>query len=208
MNTLGQILRETRQQRGLSLQWVALEAGSTETHISRVERGVSRGTIDLLLRLSRALGLPDDVALAALHADCLAEIDEAWQLAAARVEATPIAPSSIQVVHHDRTAYMRRYRKQHREQLAAYARQRYVRGSFKGPRRAFTPEQIKIIRDQFAAGRTIREMALAWGASSTTMSEIRAGYRYYQPEYGADGVVPAKNIRTAAPIQRAETVEP
>jgi transcriptional regulator with XRE-family HTH domain len=50
-------LREVRQLQGRTLREVAREAGVDHAYLSRVERGLQRPTVDLLLRVGRVLGL-------------------------------------------------------------------------------------------------------------------------------------------------------
>jgi transcriptional regulator with XRE-family HTH domain len=54
-------LRAVREAKGLTLREVARRVGTDPTNLSRIERGLRRPTVPLLLRLSRALDL-DSVA--------------------------------------------------------------------------------------------------------------------------------------------------
>ena len=52
---LGQYLKELRQERGLSADQTARQAGCTGVTVSRIEQGVRRPSINLLWRLVDAL---------------------------------------------------------------------------------------------------------------------------------------------------------
>ena len=52
-------LRAVREAQGLSLRYVATEAGIDPAHLSRVERGERSLSVDALARLARVLGLKD-----------------------------------------------------------------------------------------------------------------------------------------------------
>lgn len=58
MSALGQTIKHRREQRGMSLQDVADEAGITKSHVWDLERGSARNpTIQTLLNLAVALDL-------------------------------------------------------------------------------------------------------------------------------------------------------
>lgn len=54
---LGQELRKARQSRGLTQEEVAARAGLSREYISIIERGKRSPTIDVLLRVCRAIGV-------------------------------------------------------------------------------------------------------------------------------------------------------
>lgn|SRR5512146_1057713 len=53
----GGVLREAREQQGLSQRQLALRAGTSQDAISRIERGVEAPTLERLAQLLMALGL-------------------------------------------------------------------------------------------------------------------------------------------------------
>lgn len=53
------LLREVRKARGLGLRQVAAAVGIDPTHLSRVERGLARLSLDSLLRIAQVLDLQD-----------------------------------------------------------------------------------------------------------------------------------------------------
>lgn len=54
----GQVLRELRQQRKLSQEALALEAGLQRNYVSLLERGLNSASIKTLFKLSPILGVP------------------------------------------------------------------------------------------------------------------------------------------------------
>lgn len=54
---LARLLREAREQRGLSMTRLAEKAGLTHAMISMVERGLRRPTVDTLVRITEVLGV-------------------------------------------------------------------------------------------------------------------------------------------------------
>lgn len=54
---IGGVLREAREQQGLSQRRLALRAGTSQDAISRIERGVEAPTLERLAQLLMALGL-------------------------------------------------------------------------------------------------------------------------------------------------------
>lgn len=53
---IGSVLREAREQQGLSQRRLALRAGTSQDAISRIERGVEAPTLERLAQLLLALG--------------------------------------------------------------------------------------------------------------------------------------------------------
>lgn len=76
---MGAQLREARRQRGLDQAALARRAGTTQTYVSRIERGDVSPSLRTLARLLHAMGLepvletrplsPGNVSLDDLHAD-------------------------------------------------------------------------------------------------------------------------------------------
>lgn len=59
---IGKMLQTARESRKLSQAALAKEIGMSTNHISAIERGVSKGSIDTLLGYCRALGMtPNDI---------------------------------------------------------------------------------------------------------------------------------------------------
>lgn len=59
----GQLIRQARMERGLSLRALASEVGLHFTHLSKIENGQDEASEDSLLRLSESLGLDADLLL-------------------------------------------------------------------------------------------------------------------------------------------------
>lgn len=57
MTEIGGLLREVREQQGLSQRRLALRAGTSQDAISRIERGAEAPTLERLAQLLLALGL-------------------------------------------------------------------------------------------------------------------------------------------------------
>jgi transcriptional regulator with XRE-family HTH domain len=53
--TVGQILRQLRQERGLSQEELALESGYHRTYISQLERGQKNPSLRTIFQLAKAL---------------------------------------------------------------------------------------------------------------------------------------------------------
>lgn len=60
LNAVGPRLRALRRQRGSTLAEVAAETGISESTLSRLESGLRRATLELLLSLARAYDVPLD----------------------------------------------------------------------------------------------------------------------------------------------------
>lgn len=58
MATIGETLRKRRQERGETLEAVALRAGTDTGNLSRIERNEQRPSLDLLEHLAEALEMP------------------------------------------------------------------------------------------------------------------------------------------------------
>jgi transcriptional regulator with XRE-family HTH domain len=84
---LGDVLRERRLERGLTLRQVSAEARVSLGYISEIERGRKEASSELLASLCSALDTP----LSAV----LRDVSEAVALEEAAVAPTPIAPSPI-----------------------------------------------------------------------------------------------------------------
>lgn len=54
---IGRNIRQVRKQRGLTLEWVALEAGISVTWMGRIEKEGENITIDTLMGIAKALGV-------------------------------------------------------------------------------------------------------------------------------------------------------
>jgi transcriptional regulator with XRE-family HTH domain len=54
---IGRAILEIRKERGLKQEGVALEAGTNTGHLSRIEQGVRRPSLEMLERLAFALGV-------------------------------------------------------------------------------------------------------------------------------------------------------
>lgn len=57
MTTTQPPFRRIRQEHGLSLAEVAERVGCTPSHLSRIERGIARPSVEVLYELTRALGM-------------------------------------------------------------------------------------------------------------------------------------------------------
>lgn len=57
-NTVGNILRKYRGDKGMSQEVLSGLAGLDRTHYSKLERGLRSPTIDTLFRISKALDIP------------------------------------------------------------------------------------------------------------------------------------------------------
>lgn len=58
IKTVGERLRQVRIEKGLSQQWLALEADIPKNQVGRIERGEINTTIGTLYKLSEALNIP------------------------------------------------------------------------------------------------------------------------------------------------------
>ena len=79
---LGDVLRERRMQRGLTLREVSAQARVSLGYISEIERGQKEASSELLASLCSALDAP--------LSDVLREVSDAVALEEAAVAATPI----------------------------------------------------------------------------------------------------------------------
>ena len=61
---LGEELRKARQQAGLTQETLAFEAGVDRTYISQLEHDKKSPTLDVLFRISDALGIKASVLIA------------------------------------------------------------------------------------------------------------------------------------------------
>ena len=57
MKKLGDMVREFRNDAGLSQEQLAAKAGLTHATVSRIERGAHEGTIKTVRKLAKALGV-------------------------------------------------------------------------------------------------------------------------------------------------------
>ena len=55
---IGQVLRKIRQEKGATLEEVALSAGTDPGNLSKVERNLQQPTPDMLENVAKVLGLP------------------------------------------------------------------------------------------------------------------------------------------------------
>lgn len=78
-DTPGQLVRRSREERGVSQTELALRAGTTQSAISRVEADLVSPTVDYLTRLLTCLGC--DLGLSAEPMRCWADEGDlrAWQ---------------------------------------------------------------------------------------------------------------------------------
>jgi transcriptional regulator with XRE-family HTH domain len=79
---LGEVLRDRRRQRGLTLREVSKEARVSLGYISEIERGQKEASSELLSSLCHALDMP--------LSDVLRSVSDAVALEEAAVAATPI----------------------------------------------------------------------------------------------------------------------
>ena len=79
---LGEVLRDRRMQRGLTLREVSAEARVSLGYISEIERGQKEASSELLASLCHALDMP--------LSDVLRNVSDAVALEEAAVAATPI----------------------------------------------------------------------------------------------------------------------
>ena len=79
---LGEVLRDRRMQRGLTLREVSKEARVSLGYISEIERGQKEASSELLSSLCHALDMP--------LSDVLRNVSDAVALEEAAVAATPI----------------------------------------------------------------------------------------------------------------------
>ena len=89
---LGDVLRDARMQRGLTLREVSADARVSLGYISEIERGQKEASSELLASLCAALDMP--------LSDVLREVSDlvAIEEAAAELTRIPVAPRAGQVV--------------------------------------------------------------------------------------------------------------
>jgi transcriptional regulator with XRE-family HTH domain len=83
---LGDVLRDRRMQRGMTLREVSAEARVSLGYISEIERGQKEASSELLSSLCTALDVP--------LSDVLREVSDAVALEEAALSATPIPVAS------------------------------------------------------------------------------------------------------------------
>ncbi len=90
---LGDVLRDVRMQRGLTLREVSAEARVSLGYISEIERGQKEASSELLASLCTALDIP--------LSDVLRDVSDlvALEEAAAAITRIPVAPRARQVVN-------------------------------------------------------------------------------------------------------------
>lgn len=64
----GQVLRELRTRMGKTQEAVAFDAGLDRTYISMLERGLRQPSLETVLALARALGIPASEIVATVEA--------------------------------------------------------------------------------------------------------------------------------------------
>ncbi len=65
--TVGKVLQNYREQKGLSQEIVSGLAGIGRTHLSAIERGVRKPTLETFYRISEAMGVKPSVLLEAVE---------------------------------------------------------------------------------------------------------------------------------------------
>ncbi|MFI5492294.1 helix-turn-helix domain-containing protein [Actinoplanes sp. NPDC051859] len=101
MAAFGQRVRELRTQRGMSLAALAEAVPCDKGHLSRVENGGRRVTVELAQRLDTVLGARGDI-VAAAHLEVAAAADpRPWESAELlrRVQANDAAPATVEALH-------------------------------------------------------------------------------------------------------------
>jgi transcriptional regulator with XRE-family HTH domain len=63
----GHVLRDLRQQQGISQERLAQESGLDRTFISLLERGLRQPSLGTILQVARALDTPPDAMVRAVH---------------------------------------------------------------------------------------------------------------------------------------------
>lgn len=58
--TIGRVIQKCRERKKLSQEVVSGLAGIGRTHLSAIERGVRRPTLDTFFKLADAMGIPPD----------------------------------------------------------------------------------------------------------------------------------------------------
>ncbi len=65
--TVGKVLQNCREQKGMSQELVSGLAGIGRTHLSAIERGVRKPTLETFWRISEAMGVRPSVLLEAVE---------------------------------------------------------------------------------------------------------------------------------------------
>lgn len=65
----GRVIQRTREERGLSQELVSGLAGIGRTHLSAIERGVRKPTLDTFWKIADALGVKPSTLLAKIEAE-------------------------------------------------------------------------------------------------------------------------------------------
>lgn len=58
MSEHGDLIRQTRKTKGITQRQLGELVGTTDTHISQIEKGYQRGSYMVLTKIARRLGLP------------------------------------------------------------------------------------------------------------------------------------------------------
>ena len=64
---VGRVLQRAREERGLSQELVSGLAGIGRTHLSAIERGVRKPTLDTFWKISDAMGIKHSILLAKIE---------------------------------------------------------------------------------------------------------------------------------------------
>lgn len=62
-NTFGAVIQAIREEKGLSQEVVSGLAGIGRTHLSAIERGVRKPTLDTFFKIAEALDMPASVLM-------------------------------------------------------------------------------------------------------------------------------------------------
>ncbi len=65
---IGQVLREHREEKGMSQEVLSGLAGLDRTHYSKIERGLRSPTLDTLFKIAQALDIPPHKLVKAMEA--------------------------------------------------------------------------------------------------------------------------------------------
>ena len=91
---LGDVLRDRRMQRGMTLREVSAEARVSLGYISEIERGQKEASSELLASICSALDVPlSEILSEVSDAVALEEAALAMQLESVRVDATSLRPA-------------------------------------------------------------------------------------------------------------------
>lgn len=97
---VGPTVRGLREQRGLSLTALGQATGRSPSHLSRIERGLTMPSYDVLARIAGALGTDltslttEETATKAVDADLGAVLERLGVSAAARMDLLRLAPAT------------------------------------------------------------------------------------------------------------------